>query len=86
MVASSFELVNVVYERFPANEANLQSFAFLPIGSCECRESFSEVDMIRILIYYFAEPSDPISKQLIVCMCVICLCLVLDSGWLILCM
>ena len=55
-VASSFELVSVVCERFPANEAILHSFTFLAISSCGCRESSSKVDMICTLIYSFAEP------------------------------
>lgn len=56
LVASSFELVSVVCERFPANEAILHSFAFLANGSCGFRESSSKVDMICTLIYSFAEP------------------------------
>ena len=69
-VASSFELVSIVCERFPANEAILHSFAFLAIGSCGCRESSSKVDMIRTRTYSFDCQGDPISKQGIVCMVV----------------
>lgn len=83
-VASSFELGSVVCVRFPANEALLHSFAFLAIGSCGCRESSSKVDMICTRTYSFSSQGDPISKQGIVCMFVICLRL--HWSWLVLCM
>lgn len=47
----------VLYVRFPANEARMHSFAFLPLAIVDAENPLRKVDMICTLLYSFPKPS-----------------------------